>query len=254
MISQDTSAYGSDLRYRTEFFNGKPVRSNIYDLASNLGQLGAWVRLHYVYPYPSVDDLIPLMADGLVLPYLDIPFQHASPSVLKNMRRPAHSEKVLERIGKWRQQCPDIAIRSTFITGFPGETDRDFEQLLEFITEARLDRVGCFTYSAVEGATANEIEPAIPEEVKAERQRIFMQAQQEISRDKLRQNIGKRIDVIVDEIEDGQVVARSKRDAPEIDGLVYVDTDSAVQPGDRIAVDVYDSDEHDLYARMNPAS
>ena len=254
VISQDTSAYGSDLRYRTEFFNGKPVRSNIYDLASNLGQLGAWVRLHYVYPYPSVDDLIPLMADGLVLPYLDIPFQHASPSVLKNMRRPAHSEKVLERIGKWRQQCPDIAIRSTFITGFPGETDRDFEQLLEFITEARLDRVGCFTYSPVEGATANEIEPAIPEEVKAERQRIFMQAQQEISRDKLRQNIGKRIDVIVDEIEDGQVVARSKRDAPEIDGLVYVDTDSAVQPGDRIAVDVYDSDEHDLYARMNPAS
>lgn len=251
VISQDTSAYGSDVRYRTEFMNGKPVRTNLYDLASNLGQLGVWVRLHYVYPYPNVDDLIPLMADELILPYLDIPFQHASPSVLKNMRRPAHSEKVLARLEEWRRQCPDIAIRSTFITGFPGETDRDFRQLLDFITEAQLDRVGCFVYSPVEGAAANQIMPAIPEGVKAERQKIFMQTQQEISRNKLRQNIGKKLAVIVDEVEDGQVIARSKKDAPEIDGQVYVESDAIVQPGDRIYVNVYDSDDYDLYASLS---
>ena len=249
VISQDTSAYGIDVKYRTGFWQGRPIKTHSQQLAEALGDMGVWVRLHYVYPYPQVDNLLPLMADGKILPYLDIPFQHASPSVLKNMRRPAHAEKVLERLGKWRDACPDIAVRSTFIVGFPGETDDDFETLLDFLQEAELDRVGAFTYSAVEGAPANALEGAVPEDVKEERLERFMEVQAEISAAKLSRMIGKTLTVLVDDAEDGQSLARSYRDAPEIDGQVVIEG-VELPVGEFVKVRVTHADEHDLWAEV----
>ena len=249
VISQDTSAYGIDVKYRTGFWQGRPIKTHSQQLAEALGDMGVWVRLHYVYPYPHVDNLLPLMADGKILPYLDIPFQHASPSVLKNMRRPAHAEKVLERLGKWRDVCPDIAVRSTFIVGFPGETDDDFETLLDFLQEAELDRVGAFTYSAVEGAPANALEGAVSEDVKEERLERFMEVQAEISAAKLRRMIGKTLTVLVDDAEDGQSLARSYRDAPEIDGQVVIEG-VELPVGEFVKVRVTHADEHDLWAEV----
>lgn len=249
VISQDTSAYGIDVKYRTGFWQGRPIKTHSQQLAEALGDMGVWVRLHYVYPYPHVDNLLPLMADGKILPYLDIPFQHASPSVLKNMRRPAHAEKVLERLGKWRDVCPDIAVRSTFIVGFPGETDDDFETLLDFLQEAELDRVGAFTYSAVEGAPANALEGAVPEDVKDERLERFMEVQAEISAAKLSRMIGKTLTVLVDDAEDGQSLARSYRDAPEIDGQVVIEG-VELPVGEFVKVRVTHADEHDLWAEI----
>ena len=249
VISQDTSAYGIDVKYRTGFWQGRPIKTHSQQLAEALGEMGVWVRLHYVYPYPHVDNLLPLMADGKILPYLDIPFQHASPSVLKNMRRPAHAEKVLERLGKWRDVCPDIAVRSTFIVGFPGETDDDFETLLDFLQEAELDRVGAFTYSAVEGALANALEGAVPEDVKEERLERFMEVQAEISAAKLSRMIGKTLTVLVDDAEDGQSLARSYRDAPEIDGQVVIEG-VELPVGEFVKVRVTHADEHDLWAEV----
>ena len=249
VISQDTSAYGIDVKYRTGFWQGRPIKTHSQQLAEALGDMGVWVRLHYVYPYPHVDNLLPLMADGKILPYLDIPFQHASPSVLKNMRRPAHTEKVLERLGKWRDVCPDIAVRSTFIVGFPGETDDDFETLLDFLQEAELDRVGAFTYSAVEGAPANALEGAVPEDVKEERLERFMEVQAEISAAKLSRMIGKPLTVLVDDAEDGQSLARSYRDAPEIDGQVVIEG-VELPVGEFVKVRVTHADEHDLWAEI----
>jgi ribosomal protein S12 methylthiotransferase len=248
VISQDTSAYGVDLKYQTGFWGGKPLKTRFLDLARALGDLGVWVRLHYVYPYPHVDEVIPLMADGLILPYLDIPFQHASPRVLKAMRRPAHSENTLERIRRWREVCPDLTLRSTFIVGFPGETEEDFTQLLEFLDEAQLDRVGCFPYSAVEGAAANELPDPVPEELKQERFVRFMEKQADISATKLQGRIGQRLTVLVDEVDEDGCVARSPADAPEIDGLVYVEDAAEVCPGDWLEVTVTGADAHDLYA------
>lgn len=249
VISQDTSAYGIDVKYRTGFWQGRPIKTHSQQLAEALGDMGVWVRLHYVYPYPHVDNLLPLMADGKILPYLDIPFQHASPSVLKNMCRPAHAEKVLERLGKWRDVCPDIAVRSTFIVGFPGETDDDFETLLDFLQEAELDRVGAFTYSAVEGAPANALEGAVPEDVKEERLERFMEVQAEISAAKLSRMIGKTLTVLVDDAEDGQSLARSYRDAPEIDGQVVIEG-VELPVGEFVKVRVTHADEHDLWAEV----
>ena len=249
VISQDTSAYGVDVKYRTGFWNGRPVKTHSQQLAEALGELGVWVRLHYVYPYPHVDKLIPLMADGKILPYLDIPFQHASPKILKNMRRPAHAEKVLERVHKWREQCPEIAIRSTFITGFPGETEEDFDILLDFLREAQLDRVGAFTYSPVEGAVANALPDHVPEEVKEERLERFMEVQAEISAARLGNMIGKELDVLVDAAVDGQSIARSYRDAPEIDGEVLIEG-VELPVGEFAKVKVTHADEHDLWAEL----
>ncbi len=248
VISQDTSAYGVDLKYRTGFWQGKPVRTKLWDLCNALGDMGVWVRLHYVYPYPNVDDIIPLMAEKKILPYLDIPLQHASPSVLKAMRRPAHQEKTLERIQSWRKQCPDLTLRSTFIVGFPGETDQDFEYLLQWLDEAQLDRVGCFTYSPVDGAPANDLPGAVPEDVKQARWERFMEKQQAISARKLAQKVGSEIEVIVDHIEPGLVTARSTADAPEIDGAVFLEGDFDLRPGDILPVTVEDADEYDLWA------
>jgi len=249
VISQDTSAYGVDVKYRTGFWGGRPVRTRFVDLAKALGELGVWVRMHYVYPYPHVDDVIPLMAEGKILPYLDVPFQHASPRILKAMKRPASSENTLARIKRWREICPDITLRSTFIVGFPGETEDDFEMLLDFIQEAELDRVGCFAYSAVDGAVANNLEGAVPEEVKQERLEEFMQIQALVSTDKLAAKVGRRMTVIVDEVDDNGVQARSKGDAPEIDGIVYVEGLHDVESGDFMDVEIMHSDEHDLHAR-----
>ena len=249
VISQDTSAYGVDLRYRTGFWQGKPVKTRFVDLARALGELGVWVRLHYVYPYPHVDEVIPLMAEGKILPYLDIPFQHASPSILKAMRRPAAAENILQRILDWRRQCPDISLRSTFIVGFPGETERDFQQLLGFLEEAQLDRVGCFAYSPVEGAAANALPNPVAEDTKQERLERFMTAQAAISAAKLRKRVGQRMRVLVDEINDEGVVARSCCDAPEIDGVVMIKTADAVKSGEFIEVEITAADQHDLYAR-----
>ena len=248
VISQDTSAYGVDTKYRTTFYNGKPVKTKMLDLCTELGQLGAWVRLHYVYPYPHVDDAIPLMAEGKILPYLDIPFQHGSPKVLKAMKRPGAIDNTLNRIHKWRDICPDLTIRSTFIVGFPGETEDDFKQLLDFIQEAQLDRVGAFEYSPVEGAKANEIAGHVPDEVKAERLEQFMQVQAEISTARLKSKIGKTIDVLIDEVDDEGSIGRSKADAPEIDGLVYLNGETQHKVGDIIQAKVFESDEHDLWA------
>ncbi|MGB7535958.1 MAG: 30S ribosomal protein S12 methylthiotransferase RimO [Azonexus sp.] len=248
VISQDTSAYGVDLKYRTGFWGGKPVRTRLKDLCEALASFGIWVRLHYVYPYPSVDEVIPLMAEGKILPYLDVPFQHASPKILKAMKRPASAEDTLERIAKWRDICPEIVIRSTFITGFPGETEEDFDQLIQFLEDARLDRVGAFAYSPVDGARANEIPGLPPEEVREDRRRWLMQVQEDISADKLAGKIDSVIEVLVDAVDEEGTIARSKADAPEIDGMVYIDGFFDAEPGDFLKVKVIDADHHDLYA------
>ncbi len=250
VISQDTSAYGLDTKYRTDFWNGRPVKTRMLELCEALGSLGVWVRLHYVYPYPHVDKVIPLMAEGTILPYLDIPFQHANARVLKAMKRPAATENNLERIQAWRAMCPDLTIRSTFIVGFPGETDAEFEDLLDFLEEAQLDRVGCFQYSPVEGASANDIADAVPDEVKEQRWQRFMETQAKISEQRLAAKVGKTIEVIVDETSVEGAIARSAADAPEIDGVVYVDTggNSSIQCGERIKVKVTGSDNYDLWA------
>lgn len=248
VISQDTSAYGVDIRHQARPWRGVEVRAHMTDLARALGQLGAWVRLHYVYPYPHVDDVIPLMADGLVLPYLDIPFQHASPSVLRAMRRPANEAKVLDRIGKWREICPDIAIRSTFVVGFPGETEDDFDYLLDWLEEAQLDRVGAFRFEPVAGASANALPDPVPESLKEERYQMIMARTALISAKKLKARVGTSIEVIVDEVDaDGGANARSKADAPDIDGTVFLRDASRLAPGDIATVLIEDSDEHDLF-------
>jgi ribosomal protein S12 methylthiotransferase len=248
VISQDTSAYGLDLRYRADFWNGRPLKTDIETLARALGELPAWVRLHYVYPYPHVDALIPLMADGHILPYLDMPLQHGSPAVLKAMRRPAASEKLLDRLQEWRRICPDLVMRSTFIVGFPGETEEDFETLLELLRAARLDRVGCFAYSPVAGAAANNLPNPVPEALREERLERFMEVQADISREKLAARIGRRLTVLVDEVEDDRVITRSYADAPEIDGNVIVPGPWDLEPGDFIEVEVTQAGEHDLWA------
>lgn len=254
VVSQDTSAYSMDLKrqeggVKTAFWNGMPIKNDLMTLCKQLGKLGIWVRLHYVYPYPHVDDLIPLMADGTLLPYLDIPLQHASPKILKAMKRPGSIDRTLERIKQWREICPDLTLRSTFIVGFPGETEEDFQLLLDFLKEAQLDRVGCFKFSPVEGAPATEMADQVLEDVKEERFHRFMQLQQEISANRLKQKIGKTLDVLVDEIDEEGIIGRSKADAPEVDGLVYVDNLSGinVKVGDVIKVTITNSDEYDLW-------
>ena len=249
VISQDTSAYGADRRHDAHDWRGRLVRSHITDLARELGTLGAWVRLHYVYPYPHVDQVIPLMAEGLVLPYLDIPFQHASPKVLRSMKRPANEAKVLERLKNWRSIVPDIAVRSSFVVGFPGETEEDFQYLLDWLTEAQLDRVGCFQYSPVEGAPANLLDLAVvPDDVKQDRWERFMAHQQAISSARLQLRIGKEIEVLIDEVDEQGFVGRSFFDAPEIDGNVFVESDRDFKPGDKVMCRVVDADEYDLWA------
>ncbi|WP_294248667.1 30S ribosomal protein S12 methylthiotransferase RimO [Propionivibrio sp.] len=254
VISQDTSAYGVDLKYRTGFFGGRPVKTRLKELCEALAEFGIWVRLHYVYPYPSVDELLPLMAEGKILPYLDVPFQHASPRILKAMKRPASAENNLERIKAWRAVCPDITLRSTFITGFPGETEAEFEELLAFIEEARLDRVGCFAYSPVEGATANALPDAVPDDVRDERRRRLMDVQEDISAELLTAKIGREMEVLVDEVDAEGTIARSSADAPEIDGLVFINDFFDAEAGDFLRVRVVDSDEHDLYAEVTTNS
>lgn len=249
VISQDTSAYGVDVKYRTGFWNGAPVKTRMTELCEALSTLGVWVRLHYVYPYPHVDELIPLMAAGKILPYLDIPFQHASPKVLKAMKRPAFEDKTLARIKNWRVICPDLIIRSTFIVGFPGETEEDFQYLLDWLTEAQLDRVGCFQYSPVEGAPANLLDAAIvPDDVKQDRWERFMAHQQAISAARLQLKIGKEIEVLIDEVDEQGAVGRCFFDAPEIDGNVFIATEKDIKPGDKIMCRVTDADEYDLWA------
>ena len=250
VISQDTSAYGVDLKYKLDFWNGQPVKTRMLELCEALSAMGVWVRLHYVYPYPNVDDVIPLMAAGKLLPYLDIPFQHASPKVLKSMKRPAFEDKTLARIKKWREICPELTIRSTFIVGFPGETEEDFQYLLDWLTEAQLDRVGCFQYSPVEGAPANDLglEP-VPDDVKQERWERFMAHQQAISSARLQAKIGLEVDVLVDEVDGEGAVARSWADAPEIDGSVFIDATN-VKPGDKVRVRIVDADEYDMWGEL----
>ncbi|MFO1384784.1 MAG: 30S ribosomal protein S12 methylthiotransferase RimO [Chitinivorax sp.] len=251
IVSQDTSAYGVDVKYRTGFHDGKPVKTRMTELAQALGEMDVWVRLHYVYPYPHVDEVIPLMAEGKILPYLDIPFQHASQKVLKAMKRPANADNVLARIKQWREICPELTIRSTFIVGFPGETEEDFQELLNFIEEAELDRVGCFTYSPVEGATANELPDPVPADVAEERKARFMEAQAKISARRLAAKVGTTIEVIIDEIDEEGAIGRSKADAPEIDGMVYLnDPDIEVEVGDIVRVEITHSDEHDLWGEL----
>ena len=250
IISQDTSAYGVDVKYRTGFWQGRPLKTRMTELAGALGDLGAWVRLHYVYPYPHVDEVIPLMAEGKILPYLDVPFQHASPRILKAMKRPASSENNLARIRQWRKTCPEITLRSTFIVGFPGETDTEFEQLLEFLQEAQLDRVGCFAYSPVEGAAANSLPDPVPEEVKEERRARFMAVQEKISVARLSRKVGRRMAVLVDEVQKNRAIARSSADAPEIDGVVYIDNAKALKSGEFVNVEITGSDTHDLWAKV----
>ena len=254
VVSQDTSAYSMDTQrkeggVKTAFWNGMPIKNDLMTLCKQLGKLGIWVRLHYVYPYPHVDDLIPLMAEGLLLPYLDIPLQHASPKILKAMKRPGKIDRTLERIKQWREICPDLTLRSTFIVGFPGETEEDFQMLLDFLKEAQLDRVGCFKFSPVEGAPATEMADQVPEDVKEERFHRFMQLQQEISAERLKQKIGQTLDVIVDEIDDEGIIGRTKADAPEVDGLVYIEnlSGSPVKVGEFIKVTITHSDEYDLW-------
>jgi ribosomal protein S12 methylthiotransferase len=249
LIAQDLSAYGLDLRYRPDFWKGRPLRTDLLTLARTLGELPAWVRLHYVYPYPHVDALIPLMAEGLILPYLDMPLQHGSQRVLKAMRRPAATERVLERLAGWRARCPELVLRSTFIVGFPGETDAEFDELLEFIRAAELDRVGCFAYSPVAGAAANDLADPVPEALKEERRARFMEVQAEISRAKLARRIGQRLTVLVDEVGEDQVIARSYGEAPEIDGVIIIPGAWELDPGDFIEVEVTDSGDHDLWGR-----
>ena len=254
VVSQDTSAYAMDTQrkeggVKTAFWNGMPIKNDLMTLCKQLGKLGIWVRLHYVYPYPHVDDLIPLMAEGLLLPYLDIPLQHASPKILKAMKRPGKIDRTLERIKQWREICLDLTLRSTFIVGFPGETEEDFQMLLDFLKEAQLDRVGCFKFSPVEGALATEMADQVPEDVKEERFHRFMQLQQEISAERLKQKIGQTLDVIVDEIDNEGIIGRTKADAPEVDGLVYIENLSGtpVKVGEFIKVTITHSDEYDLW-------
>lgn len=248
VISQDTSAYGIDSKFRTGFWQGRPVKTHMQQLCEQLGELGAWVRLHYVYPYPHVDNLMPLMAEGKILPYLDIPFQHAHPEVLRAMKRPANEEKVLERIQRWRREVPDITLRSTFIVGFPGESEAHFDYLLEWMREAQLDRVGCFKYEAVAGAPANALADPVAEELKQERWERFMQVQQEISSARLQAKVGRTVEVLVDTVDEDGAVGRSSADAPEIDGHVYLDGRRDLQPGQLITATVVAADEYDLWA------
>lgn len=250
VISQDTSAYGVDVKYRTGFWGGKPLKTRMTELAVALGELGVWVRLHYVYPYPHVDEVIPLMAEGKILPYLDIPFQHANKRILKLMKRPANAENVLERIKKWREICPDITLRSTFIVGFPGETEEEFEELLDFLEEAQLDRVGAFMYSPVDGALANELPDHIPPAVQEERLGRLMQLQAEISAGRLKQKIGKTMQVLIDEVDEEGAIARSWADAPEIDGMVYINDGQGLEVGQLVNVQITHSDEHDLWGEV----
>ncbi|WP_292978782.1 30S ribosomal protein S12 methylthiotransferase RimO [Nitrosomonas sp.] len=249
VISQDTSAYGVDIKYRTGFWQGRPVRTRITELAKALSELDIWIRLHYVYPYPHVDELIPLMAEGKILPYLDIPFQHSSKRILKLMKRPANSENVLARIQQWRSICPEIALRSTFIVGFPGETEAEFEELLAFLDEAQLDRVGAFAYSPVKGAAANALPDHIPPEIQQERLARFMQHQEKISEQRLASKKGKTLRVLVDSVDKEGAIARSYADAPEIDGVVYIEPDASIKPGDWVNVCVTDTDIHDMWAK-----
>jgi ribosomal protein S12 methylthiotransferase len=251
VISQDTSAYGVDIKYRSGFWNGRPVKTKLYDLAEALGSLGVWIRMHYVYPYPHVDDIIPLMSEGSILPYLDVPFQHASPRILKLMKRPASSENNLLRINKWREVCPDITIRSTFIVGFPGETETEFEALLDFLEEAQLDRVGCFKYSPVDGASANLLEGQVPEDIKEERLQKFMKTQARISHQKLESKVGQTLTVLVDGHDRDYAIARSMADAPDIDGKVYLRDGKLLKPGDFVDVKIESYDQHDLFAGPN---
>ena len=256
VISQDTSAYGVDMKFRTGFWNGRPLRTRLTELAAAMGGLGkpggkdAWVRLHYVYPYPHVDEVIPLMAEGIILPYLDVPFQHASQRILRLMKRPGDSDNVLARIGRWRETCPELTLRSTFIVGFPGETEEEFEELLDFIEEAQLDRVGAFAYSPVQGAAANELPGHVPPEVQQERLARLMLLQEEISEERLRRKVGKTLTVLVDQVGGEGAVARSSADAPEIDGLVYIEGGQQLKVGDFVEVRVSDSDTHDLWAEI----
>lgn len=252
VVSQDTGAYGSDKKYLTGFYDGRPLKTKFQDLCQELGKLGVWIRLHYLYPYPHIDEIIPLMADGKILPYLDIPFQHASPRILKAMKRPGNIEGLLERIASWKKQCPDLTIRSTFIVGFPGETEEDFQQLLDFLDKAQLDKVGCFKYSPVDGASANELSDPVPEEIKEERYHRFMQHQQVISLAKLKAKIGTTLPIIIDDVSRKIITGRSKYDAPEIDGLVYIKNMGQypeIKIGDIIDVEIIDSQDYDLYAR-----
>jgi len=250
IVSQDTSAYGVDIKYRTGFWQGRPVKSRMKEMCEAMSELGVWLRLHYVYPYPHVDEMIPLMADKKILPYLDIPFQHASPSVLKNMKRPAHKEKVLGRIKLWREICPEITLRSTFIVGFPGETETDFQILLDWLDEAQLDRVGCFKYSPVDGALANNLPDPVPEELKQERWERFMEKQQTISAARLQKKIGQTLDVLIDEVDEQGAVGRSYADAPEIDGAVYLNDEFSLKPGDMVPVNIEHADEYDLWGTL----
>ncbi len=251
VISQDTSAYGLDVRYRTGFWRGRPLKTHIASLAAALGELGVWVRLHYVYPYPHVDALVPLMAEGQLLPYLDVPLQHASPRILKAMKRPAHSSDTLERIRCWRAICPELTLRSTFIVGFPGETEQDFEELLAFLSEAQLDRVGCFTYSPVAGASANQLPNPVPEALKAERQARLMDLQATISAQCVQRKIGRTLTVLVDGIDTkGNAIARSTADAPEIDGVVKIAKGATLTVGEFVQIRVLTADAHDLYAEL----
>ena len=252
VISQDTSAYGVDVKYRTGFWGGRPVRTRMTELARALGQLGVWVRLHYVYPYPHVDEVIPLMAEHKILPYLDVPFQHASPRILKLMKRPANTENTLARIKAWRAICPELTIRSTFIAGFPGETEAEFQELLDFLEEAQLDRVGCFAYSPVEGATANALPNPVPDALREKRRAQFMKTQENISKARLKQKVGSTMQVLVDEISDGKVIARGSADAPEIDGKVIISGAKAraLMPGDFAKVKITRAGVHDLHASV----
>ena len=248
VIAQDTSAYGVDVKYRAGFWRGQPVKTRLTELARALGELGIWVRLHYVYPYPHVDEVIPLMAEGKLLPYLDVPLQHASPRILKLMKRPAAVENNLARIKAWRSICPELTLRSTFVVGFPGETEAEFEQLLEFLQEAQLDRVGCFSYSPVEGAAANALPDAVPEEIKEERRARFMAVQAEISSARLQRKIGTTQQVLIDSVQADGAMARSSADAPEIDGVVIIEDGQALQPGEFCTVRIIAADTHDLRA------
>jgi ribosomal protein S12 methylthiotransferase len=249
VISQDTSAYGVDMKYKTDFWNGQPVKTRMTELCEALSSMGVWVRLHYVYPNPHVDELIPLMAAGKLLPYLDIPFQHASPKVLKAMKRPAFEDKTRARIKNWRKICPELTIRSTFIVGFPGETEEDFQYLLDWLTEAQLDRVGCFQYSPVEGAPANLLDNPVADDVKQERWDRFMAHQQAISTARLQLKVGKEMDVLIDEVDDQGAVARCYADAPEIDGSVFI-ASTDLNPGDKVRVRIVDADEYDMWAEL----
>jgi ribosomal protein S12 methylthiotransferase len=252
VVSQDTSAYGLDIKYRTGFWGGRPVKTRFQDLAQALGELGVWVRMHYVYPYPHVDGIVPLMAGGKILPYLDIPFQHSNSRILKLMKRPASSENNLARIRAWREACPDITLRSTFIVGFPGESDEDFEDLLDFLDAAQLDRVGCFAYSPVAGAAANGLPDAVPEEVKEERLARLMGMQEQISADRLQAKVGRRETVLIDEVVEEGAVGRTRADAPEIDGQVFIDGATHLQVGELVDVEIEEADEHDLWGHIPP--